>query len=50
MIPFNHYIGRGEYLDDHACPACGEAGPCLCPLDEQVDAALAPLREDDERR
>ena len=50
MRPFEHYVGRGEYLSDHACPACDQLA-CACTLDQQVEAALAPLgEEDDDRR
>ncbi|MFP5327755.1 MAG: hypothetical protein ACLGHT_09775 [Acidimicrobiia bacterium] len=45
MRPFNDYVGRGEYLSDHACPACDQLR-CACTLGEQVEAALAPLGEE----
>lgn len=50
MRPFDEYVGRGEHLSDHACPACDQLA-CSCTLDEQVEAALRPLGEEgDERR
>lgn len=44
MRPFNTYVGRGDWLDDYACPACDRL-TCACTIAEQVEAAR---REDDD--
>lgn len=49
MRPFDHYVGHGEHLSEHACPACDRI-ECACTLDQQVEAALRPMGDDDDDR